>query len=224
MLTPQPYAFPVLNHLDAVEREADRVREQQLEAAVREAIANGFAEGVSRGRTEAEREGQQAREQSRREGREAGRVEGLAAMQSAATALREALAQFAQERAAVMAEAEAFCVDVALAAVARLVATNNVRAEFTARMIRTALVALAPEAATAVFLNPADREVLGRDFEELPLHDDETLATGSARVEAGRLVVYGSIDDAFDQIRTAAIELKAKRTGRQPKPKENHRK
>ena len=223
-LKPQLYAFPALNNLDAVQSQAERGRKQQLEATLREAIANGFIEGVNRGRTEAQREAQQIREQSRGEGYVEGRAEGLAATQAAATALREGFAQFAQERAAVLAEAEAFCVDVALAAVARVVETNSARSEFTERMIRAALVALAPDGATAVFINPADHAVLGNDLDSLPLRDDETLVTGSARVEAGRLVVHSSIDDAFDQIRTAVMEHKAKRTGRQAKPKERNQK
>jgi hypothetical protein len=45
----------------------------------------------------------------------------------------------------------------------------------------------------------------------LPLQDDENLASGSARVEAGRLLVQSSIDEAFERIRTAILELKAKR-------------
>ena len=47
--------------------------------------------------------------------------------------------------------------------------------------------------------------------EELPLRDDENLSNGDARVEAGRLLVQGSIDEAFEQIRNAILELKVNR-------------
>jgi hypothetical protein len=43
------------------------------------------------------------------------------------------------------------------------------------------------------------------------VRDDGNLATGSARVEAGRLLVQSSIDEAFEQIRGAVLEVKANR-------------
>jgi hypothetical protein len=55
------------------------------------------------------------------------------------------------------------------------------------------------------------RKRVARAMQELPLRDDDSLASGSARVEAGRLLVQSSIEEAFEQIRTAVLELKANR-------------
>ena len=111
----------------------------------------------------------------------------------------------------IVAEAEAFCVDVALAIVARLVATNSARTEFVVSSVQSALKTLAPENPTAVYLHPTVRKRVARAMNGLPLNDDENLASGSARVEAGRLLVQSSIDEAFERIRSAILELKAKR-------------
>ena len=46
---------------------------------------------------------------------------------------------------------------------------------------------------------------------ELPLKEDATLAPGTSRVEAGRLLVESSLDEAFAQVRAAVIEIKTKR-------------
>ena len=50
--------FPGMRNLDELEREADRVREVQLEAALNDAIARGYAEGIEQGRREAALEAQ----------------------------------------------------------------------------------------------------------------------------------------------------------------------
>jgi flagellar biosynthesis/type III secretory pathway protein FliH len=207
----QPYAFPMMRKLDESNRAADRAREAQLEAAFNDAIARGMSQGIAQGRIEAQEEAEQLFQQSRHEGRERGHADGLAEMRQVANALREALNQFQIQRAQVVSEAEAFCVDLALAMVARLVKTDGVRAEFVFRSVQSALKALAPEDPTAIYLNPDVRKLLDRAMEELPVRDDETLATGSSRVEAGRLIVQSSIDEAFEQIRSAILEVKAKR-------------
>ncbi len=93
-------------------------------------------------------------EQSHREGLELGHAEGLAEMREAAAALREALAQFDLQRHQIVAEAEGFCVDIALAIVARLVATDSARTEFVVSSVKSALKTLAPENPTAVYLHP----------------------------------------------------------------------
>jgi len=47
---------------------------------------------------------------------------------------------------------------------------------------------------------------------DLPLREDATLAPGTSRVEAGRLLVESSLDEAFTQVRSAVLETKLKRT------------
>lgn len=207
----EPYTFPMMGTLDESRRAAERAREVQLEAAFNDAIARGVTEGIARGRLEARSEAQQLLAQSHREGVERGYADGLAEMRQAARALRDALAQFELQRAQIVSEAEAFCVDLALAIVGRLVASDGVRAEFVLRSVRAALKALTPENPTAVFLHPSMRKHLDRAMEELPVRDDESIAAGSARVEAGRLLVQSSIDEAFQQISSAVLELKANR-------------
>jgi flagellar biosynthesis/type III secretory pathway protein FliH len=207
----EPYAFPRMRKLDELRRDADRAREAQLEAALNDAIAKGIEEGVVRGRAQAETEAQTLLERSHRDGLELGRAEGLIEMREAAAALHEALAQFDLQRQQIIAEGEAFCVEVALAIVARLVETNSARTEFVVSSVQSALKTLAPENPTAVYLHPKVRKRIARAMNGLPLQDDENLASGSARVEAGRLLVQSSIDEAFERIRTAILELKAKR-------------
>ncbi len=207
----QPYAFPLMAKLDESQLAADHARQTQLDDALSDAIAQGVARGIAQGRREAQIEAQQLLEQSRHEGLERGHAEGLDEMRQAASALREALGEFETQRARIISEAEAFCVDLALAVVARLVEADSVRAEFVLCSIKSAVKALAPENPTAVFLNPKVAKHLGRKIKDFPIRDDEHLATGSARVEAGRLLVQSSIDEAFEQIRNAVLELKANR-------------
>ncbi len=206
-----PYAFPIMTKLDESQRAADRAREAQLEAALNDAITKGIAKGIAQGRLEAQIEAQQLLQQSRQEGLERGHADGLDEMRQAASALRKALAEFEVQRAQIVSEAEAFCVDLALAIVARLVEADSVRTEFVLRSVQSALKTLAPQNPTAVFLNPSVRKHLERAMEELPVRDDKNLATGAARVEAGRLLIQSSIDEAFEQIRCAVLELKANR-------------
>jgi flagellar biosynthesis/type III secretory pathway protein FliH len=142
---------------------------------------------------------------------ERGHADGLAETQQAASALRDALARFEIECAQVLTEAEGFCVDVALAIVAHLAESDDIRAEFVLRSVKSALKALAPENPTAIFVHPDDHKHLGHALDDLPVRDDDTIAPGSARVEAGRLLVQSSIEEAFEQIRAAVLELKAKR-------------
>ncbi len=214
---PERYSFPIMAKLDESNLAADRAREAQLKAALNDAIAKGFEEGVARGRHDARIESQQLLEQSRSEGLEHGHHDGLAEMREAAAALREALAEFEVQRAQIVSEAEAFCVDLAIAMVARLVGAESVRSEFVRSSIKSALAALAPENPTAVFVNPKLRKHLQRAMEDLPVREDQTLTNGEARVEAGRLLVQSSIDEAFEQIRCAVLELKAKRKASLPK-------
>ena len=207
----QAYAFPARNNLDTVEREANRARDAELEAALAEAVARGHAEGLARGREEAKTEARELLESAHRKGLEEGHAAGLAEMNAAAAALSDALGHFIRARSQIVAEAETFCVDLALAIVARLVAADDTRAEFIRRTTANALKALAPEAPTAIFLSPADLQCVGDSIGNLPLREDATLQAGTARVEAGRLLVESSLAEAFAKIRAAVTETRAKR-------------
>ncbi len=218
------FAFPARNQLDAFERQANQARDAQLEAALADAIARGYAEGLGRGREEAKAEARSLLETSCREGLERGHAAGLAEMTSAADALRAALEAFDLDRVKVATEAEAFCVELAVAIAERIIETDKARAEFARRATNAALKALAPAAPSAVYLNPADLKCIGTSMSELPLKEDATLAPGTSRVQAGRLLVESSLDEAFAQVRAAVIEIKTKRAAksdsvRKPKPK-----
>ena len=209
--TAAPYAFPRMKNLEELKREADQAREAQLEAAFNEAIAKGINEGIARGRVEAQTEAQLLRDRGYREGLEQGRAEGLAEMREAAGALSEAVARVKNQGEQFSTEAEAFCVDLALAMVARLVEVDSIKTEFIVKSIRAAVRTLAPEEPTAVYLHPEVRARVAHQIPDLAFHDDDSLAPGSARVEARRLLVQSSIDEAFEQIRGAILELKANR-------------
>jgi len=206
-----PYAFPRLRKLDDAQVAAQRAREVQLEAAYNDAILRGVSEGISRGRQEAQVEAQRLLEQSHREGLERGHAEGLAEMHQVTAALRDALRDLELQRAQIVAEAEGFCVDLALAIVARLAETKDLRTEFIIRSVRAALSALAPNSPTAIFVHPDVQPHVAQAFEGLPVRYDNALSLDSSRVEAGRLVVQSSIEEAFEQIRSAVLELKANR-------------
>jgi flagellar assembly protein FliH len=206
------FSFPTLARLSELSGARSSGEISPADAAVNEAIERGYASGFSQGRADAEAAAVEAAKAARAEGLAQGRAEGLDEIKRAGAALGAAAEQLEAERAALAAGAEAFCVEVALAIVARLVEADAVRAEFVGRAARLALKALAPEAATAIFLNPADRAIAGPQLKGLPLKDDETLAPGHVRVEAGRLLVEGAIDKAFDEIRSAVIDVKSRRT------------
>lgn len=222
MTTAKSFAFPARSKLNAFEREAAKARNAELEAALADAIARGYAEGLARGREEAKAEARELFDNSCHEGSERGHAAGLAEMSTATEALRGTLDAFDRERANVVAEAEAFCVDLALAIVGRMVEADKVRAEFVRRSTQAALKALVPAAPTAIFLNPADLKCAGKALSNLPLHEDETLASGTSRVEAGRLLVESSIEEAFAQVRSAVVEIKVKRTQQKSKSEQSN--
>jgi flagellar biosynthesis/type III secretory pathway protein FliH len=211
MDTTQSYRFPSLAEFNpALIRPARRLSRID-EAAVSEAIARGYAEGRASGNAEAEKHGELAYKTARSEGLAAGHGEGLTAMQSAGEALGAALKEFNQQRASLTQECEQFCVDLTLAIVSRIVEASPVRAEFVTREIRNALKLLAPEPATAIFLNPDDHKLTAESLADLPLKADDTLTSGHARVETGRLVVEAGIEPAFAQIKSAVLEVKRAR-------------
>jgi len=94
---------------------------------------------------------------------------------------------------------------------ARLVEINSVRTEFVIRSIRSALKTLAPDNPGTIYVHPDIRKRVARALPQLQLVEDDGLAPGSARVEAGRMLVQSSIEEAFEQIRSAILEVKANR-------------
>jgi flagellar biosynthesis/type III secretory pathway protein FliH len=212
MSTPAaPYAFPLLRNFDDAKRDAERARLAQLEAAFDDATTRGFSEGVARGQREAEAAARQLLEESHREGLQSGHAEGLEQMERAAAALRDAYDKLQIECARMRADAEGFCVEVALAIAQHFAEADSVRTEFIVRSVKAAVEAIAPEPPKAIFLHPDVRVRVEHALKDLPLRDDENLAHGSARVEAGRLLVQSSIEEAFAQIRDSVLELKANR-------------
>jgi flagellar biosynthesis/type III secretory pathway protein FliH len=206
------FNFPPRSKLEEFEREANRAQRAELEAALADAVARGHAEGFARGREEAQAEARALLEDSQREGLERGHAAGVDEMHAAADALRDALDAFNASRAKVVAEAEAFCVDLALSIVARMVDTDQVRTEFVQRSVQNAIKVLTPETPTAIFLSASDFKCVRSAMKDFPLHEDESLAPGSSRVEAGRLLIESSISEAFAQLRSAVLETKTKRT------------
>lgn len=209
-----PYTFPTLMGLSRFSgRDAEQMPVVQDNAAIKEAIARGYADGFAQGRAEAEAAAKVTIGAVREAAVAEGRAEGFAQMRQAAAALTNALAGFEDERAGLARECESFCVDISLAAVARLMETSAARAEFVTRAIAAALKVLAPAPPSAIFLNPADRALVQDAFAGLALKDDETLAPGQARVEAGRLLVEAGIEQAFEQIKSAVLEVRTRRNG-----------
>ncbi len=209
------YSFPTLDELRSLrepERELERTAELDREKTA--AARRGYEEGLAQGRAAAEDETKAAREAARNEGFEAGVAEGREQAACAAAALEQALEELRCVRESFAAETESFCVDLALAIVARLIEIDSVRADFVTAAAAGALKALAPEEPTALHLNPADRAVLGDSLSKLPVKDDPSLAPGHVRVEAGRLMVQSGIDEAFAQIKASILETKPRRKGK----------
>lgn len=208
------YSFPTVGEFRSYkepERELEKAAE--LDQAKAEAGQRGYEEGLAKGRSEAEQEARGAFETARREGFEAGAVDGRERASRAAEAIEQGLEEIHRERERLAAEAESFCVDLALAIVSRLVEIDSVRADFVSRAVANALGALAPEEAEAIYLNPADREILGKKLKRkrLPIMDDAELAPGQVRVDAGRLMVQSAIDEAFAQLKTAVLETRTRK-------------
>lgn len=216
MSTAQTYRFPTMTEFSpSVHGSGARRRSRSDEQAIAEAIARGFAEGRADGESVGAASAATVREDARREGLAAGHEEGRAGIVLTAEALGAALAEFKEQRATLTRECEQFCVDLALAIVSRIAETSPVRAEFVTREVAKALKVLAPEAATAIYLNPDDHKLAKDAFEGLPLKEDPRIPSGHSRVEAGRLLVESGIEPALEQIKSAVLEVKKQRT--QPK-------
>jgi flagellar biosynthesis/type III secretory pathway protein FliH len=141
----------------------------------------------------------------------AGHAEGLAQMQQATAAMNTALGEFKTECAGLRRQCESFCVEIALAIAKQLTGDPAVRAKFVRRAVANALKVLAPALPAAICLNPADRKLVAGARLGVPIKIDETMPSGQVRVEAGRLLVEADIDQAFERIESAIIDLKTRR-------------
>lgn len=207
------YSFPSLRQLLSGQSEPNHAGPHVPplpDAKLEEAIRKGYEDGLIQGRIAATAELDAMRQTVREQAVEAGRVEGLAEADDAAAAMTKALAQLEAERRQMAQQVETFSVDLALAIVSRLVEVDSVRADFVARQVAHALKALAPQRPQVVYVNPADRALLGRRIADLTVQDDEALARGTARVEAGSLFVEGGIEQAFEQLKGTVLEVRAR--------------
>lgn len=208
------YSFPTLVEMVRVCGDESSVASPGSDRlALEQAIAEGYQTGLLQSRAAAEAAAKEVADAARREGFEQGRNEGLAGLKPVADALSEALSNLNQERANLVHECESFCVDLTLAIAARLIKVDTVRAEFVSRAVAAALKMLAPQPPSAIFINPTDRAYAQPVLQGLPLQDDETLATGHTRVEAGRLIVEAGIEEALAQIENAVLNMKRSRGG-----------
>jgi len=212
------YNFPSLGEFLGAQREpsarnAPSAHDQERE----EAIRKGYEEGLAQGREAAEAELAQIVQTARQEAADAGRAEGLAEATTAVAALSQAMAQLEAERSEAAQQLENFATQLAVAIVSRLVEVDSVRADFIARLVTIALKALAPQRPQLIYVNPADRVLLDSRIKDLPIKEDETLAPGQARIEAGSLFVEGGIEQAFEQLKAATFEVRARRAAKRKK-------
>ncbi len=207
------YSFPSLRQLLSGQVESHHAGPHVPplpDAKLEEAIRKGYEDGLTQGRIAAATELDAMRQTVREQALEAGRAEGLAEADDAAAAMTKALAQLEAERREMAQQIETFSVDLALAIVSRLVEVDSVRADFIARQVAVALKALAPHRPQVIYVNPGDRALLGRRIADLSVQDDEALARGTARVEASSLFVEGGIEQAFEQLKGAVLEVRAR--------------
>lgn len=206
----RPYSFPTLMALTAPPQAAEPSPD---ETELKEAVARGYADGFERGRGDAEEQAKSLREASHQEGFEAGRRAARKNIARAVRALKDASVQFVRERDTLASDAESFCVDLSLAIVSRLLEEDSVRADFVARAVSAALKNLAPETSRVVYMNPADLAFIELEVQGVEVKADENLAPGHARVDAGRLLVQGGIDEAFEQIKATVLSVRERRLG-----------
>ncbi|HZP45473.1 MAG TPA: hypothetical protein VFB15_07475 [Candidatus Binataceae bacterium] len=206
------YSFPDSSQLGAIADPARQSRRRAaLQAAFDEARQRGHAEGLEQGRAEAATAAQEALARARAEGYEAGIQQGLNEITELAEALRSALAQIDAERVALLAQAEALAVDLALAVVERLCGTDKARTDFIERALAAATRELAPAAPIAIHLNPANAAIGRSRLAALPIRIDPALGPGCVRVDAGRLVVEADLDQAFAELRQSLLDTRARR-------------
>lgn len=185
--------------------------DRDLQQAFDEAAQRGYTAGFAQGRIEAEKATQVTGTEAQREGYAAGHEAGLRAVAPLIDALRESSAQLEARRTALMAEAESFAADLALAIVDRLIATDRARKDFIRRAAQAAIKALAPATPAAIFLNPADAAHAPSLLTDLPTRLDENVPIGGVRVDAGRFVVEGDLRHAFELLEESVRTTKIRR-------------
>ena len=209
---PQRYAFPHVAQFSASLRvQADKAKIEAEDRLRRETIERAYIDGFEQGRVAAEMAAKQMFEEARQRGFAAGRGEGLGEPAQAAAALRQALEDFTKWRDQLAGEAESFCVDLTLAIAARLIELDESRLDFIKRAIRAATSLLSPELPTAIFVNPANLNLVASVFSEIPVQAKDTIPPGGVRIEAGRLLVDSDVQLAFEQIKTAVLDTRVRR-------------
>jgi flagellar biosynthesis/type III secretory pathway protein FliH len=209
MAAPRTYTFPARAEVGLARTATGTPSEDDL--MLQAALARGYEDGLAQGREAAGEALKSAAEAARQQALDEGRDAGLAELRSVVQALRAALDGNARARAALAEEAEAFAVELALAAVARLAAVDEVRADFIKRAIAAGLQTLSPQPPMEILLNPADAAWAKAELADLPVRADETIVPGSVRIDAGRLLVESGIDQALEHIRCAVFATRARR-------------
>jgi flagellar biosynthesis/type III secretory pathway protein FliH len=208
----QAYPFPTLAEFgESAPAPLEKTISEADAAALKEAIDRGFADGLTHGRAQAAQEAQAELAAAHAEGFAKGHSEGRAEMHQAAAALTGGLEEFTTECDGMRRQCESFCVEIALAIAKRLVGDPAMRAKFVSRAVTDALKVLAPAPPSAIFLNPADHKLVKSALSGRALKIDETLPPGRARVEAGRLLVEADIEQAFERIESALVDVKTRR-------------
>ncbi|MBV8453170.1 MAG: hypothetical protein JOZ29_13005, partial [Deltaproteobacteria bacterium] len=188
------YAFPNAAQFDVTRHvEPDRDKVEAEQKAVQEATERGYADGFSQGQAAAELAAKGIFEDARQRGFGAGQNQGWTEVAEAAAALRQALDQFREWRAELVNQAETFCVDLVLAAVERLLELNETRVDFVKRTVRAAISVLAPELPHSIVVNPDNFNLVASAFQELQVRADDSIPPGGVRIEAGRLLMDGSV-------------------------------
>jgi flagellar biosynthesis/type III secretory pathway protein FliH len=211
---PERYIFPNAAQLDAALRaEPSGETIEAQDKALREAMQQGYTDGFQEGRAAAELAAKAIFQDAHRQGFAAGCDQGLAQAAEAAAVLRQAFEQFRQWRAELLNEAEAFCVELVLAIVARLVELNEDNVEFVTRTVRAAIDVFAPELPHAIFVNPANSALVASAFPQIKVCAEASIPPAGVRIEAGRLLVESNIQQAFEKIKSAVLETRDRRIG-----------
>jgi flagellar biosynthesis/type III secretory pathway protein FliH len=212
---PERYIFPNAAQLDAALRaEPSGETIEAQDRALREALQQGYTDGFQEGRAAAELAAKAIFEDAQRQGFAAGCDQGIAQSAEAAAALREAFEQFSEWRAELLNEAEAFCVELVLAIVARLVELNEDSVEFVTRTVRAAIDVFAPELPHTIFVNPANSALVASAFPQIKVCAEASIPPAGVRIEAGRLLIESNIQQAFEKIKSATLETRDRRIGR----------
>jgi flagellar biosynthesis/type III secretory pathway protein FliH len=212
--TPERYVFPNAAQFKATLRdEPDREKIEAENNALRKAMQQGYTDGFKRGRAAAELAAKAVFQDAQQQGFASGRDEGLVQAAEAAAALRQAFEQFREWQDELLNQAETFCVELVLAVVARLLELNEASAEFVTRTVHAAIGVLAPELPHAIVVNPANSTLVASAFPQLQVRADDSIPPGGVRIEAGRLLVDGNLQHAFEQIKSALLETRVHRIG-----------